>query len=110
MNTIGEFTGSKLMREYGETTAKDILKKVKNGEITIHDDYFNQFLCCIFAEGNFEFLRVLAENWYVDSRKDVVLDFIDNVEKVTLEGEEELNKQVEQEKKDFLCELLKEFE
>lgn len=107
MNTIGEFTGSKSMRVYGETTANDILKKVKNGEITIHDDYFNQFLCCIFAEGNFEFLRVLAENWYIDSRKDVVLDFIDTVEKVTLEGKEELNKQVEQKKERFSRGIIK---
>ena len=108
MNTIGEFTGHSILAEHGVKTANNILKKVKTGEITIHDDYFKQFLCCIFAEGNFEFLRVLAENWYVDTRKDVILDFIDNVEKTTLEGKEELHRQVNEKKREVLCEILKE--
>lgn len=105
MNIIGEFTGSALS-ESGVEIANNILEKAKSGELAITDDYFKQFLCCVFAEGNFEFLRVLAENWYPDTRKDVILEFIDLVEKTTLEGQKELNEQVTAKKAMILKEIL----
>ncbi|MBR3140576.1 MAG: hypothetical protein IKF11_06895 [Methanobrevibacter sp.] len=105
MNIIGEFTGSALSG-HGVEVANDILEQAKSGELAITDDYFKQFLCCIFAEGNFEFLRVLAENWYPDTRKDVILEFIDLVEKTTLEGQKELHEQVTAKKAMILKEIL----
>ena len=94
MNIIGEFTGNSVLHDSGVEVANDILEKAKSGELSITDDYFKQFLCCIFAEGNFEFLRILAKNWYPDTRKEVILEFIDLVEKTTLEGQKELHEQV----------------
>ncbi len=90
MNIIGEFTGSALSAS-GVEIANNILEKAKSGELAITDDYFKQFLCCVFAEGNFEFLRVLAENWYPDTRKEVIIEFIDLVEKTTLDGQKDLH-------------------
>lgn len=104
MNIIGEFTGSDLSG-YGVKVANEILEKAKSGEVAITDDYFKQFLCCIFAEGNFEFLRILAKNWYPDTRKDVILEFIDLVEKTTLEGQEDLHNEVIAKKKAIIEEI-----
>lgn len=105
MKIIGEFTGSDDLSEYGVEVANEILEKAKSGELTITDGYFKQFLCCIFAEGNFEFLRVLAENWYPDTRKDVIIEFIDLVEKTTLEGQEDLHNEVTAKKRAIIEEI-----
>ena len=87
---IGEFSGSPLQDD-GIKVANEILKQVEDGELTITDDFFKHFLCCIFAEGNFEFLRILARNWYPDTRKEVIIEFIDLVEKTTLDGQKDLH-------------------
>lgn len=94
MNIIGEFTGNSALHDDGVEIANDIIDKVNSGELKITDDYFNQFLCCIFAEGNFEFLRILARNWYPDTRQEIILEFIDLVEKTTLEGQKALHESV----------------
>lgn len=92
MNVIGDFTMSKDKKENvsGILIANAILYKAKNDEISINDNIFKEFLCVIFEQGNFEFLKVIAEKWYPDSRKDVIINFLDEVWKMTLEGEQSL--------------------
>ena len=74
----------------GSLIAEIILNGIKDNEISINDAEFKHFLPVIFAEGNFEFLRVIAENVYNDTRKEIIVDFIDLVEKMTQEGVKEL--------------------
>ena len=97
MNITGKFTMSKNKAEnaLGILIANEILYKAKNDEISINDDIFKEFLCVIFQEGNFEFMKVIAEKWYPDSRKDVIINFLDEVWKMTKEGEEQLRKKGE---------------
>ena len=103
---IGEFTGNSVLHDDGVKVANDILDKVNSGELKITDDYFNHFLCCIFAEGNFEFLRILARNWYPDTRQEIILNFIDLVEKTTLEGQKSLHESVAAKKMAIIEEIL----
>ena len=104
-NVLGEFSGG-ILEKQGIHVANQILQEVEDGELNITDDFFKHFLCCIFAEGNFEFLRVLARNWYPDSRIDVILEFIDLVEKTTLEGEKDLHEKTALKKAKIIGEIL----
>lgn len=92
-NIIGEFTlpkADEMEQLIGETIANILLEKTKSDEISINDPAFKNFLPVVFAKGNLEFLRIIAEKWYVDSRKELILKFIDDVEKMINEGEEQL--------------------
>lgn len=97
METIGEFTlpTNETLAVMGNAIAKIIINGIKDNELSINDAAFKQFLPVIFAEGNFEFLRVIAENICTDTRKEIIVDFIDLVEKMTQEGAKELNSKVE---------------
>lgn len=79
----------------GEAIANMLLESIKDGTLSINDEEVKHFLPAIFAEGNFEFLRAIAENVYNDTRKEIIVDFIDLVEKMTQEGAKELNSKVE---------------
>lgn len=93
MNTVGEFTiENGPSNRLGQLIANDILQKAKSDEISINDHYFKEFLCVIFGEGNFEFLRVVAEKWYPDDRKNPIMEFINRVEKMMLEGQQSLRR------------------
>lgn len=94
MKTTGEFTmhSSPLEDMMGQLIASDIIHKAKTDEISINDPYFKEFPCVVFAEGNFEFLRVIAEKWYPDDRKEPIMDFIDRVEKMMVEGQQSLRR------------------
>jgi len=91
MKTVGEFTTvDGPLDVMGQLIANDVLQKAQSDEISINDPYFKEFLCVVFSEGNFEFLRVIAKKWYPDERKEPILEFINHVEKMTLEGQEQL--------------------
>ena len=96
---VGEFTMSKdkTANAFGHLIANEILHLAKNDEISINDDIFKEFLCVVFEQGNIEFLKVIAEKWYPDSRKDVIINFLDEVWKLTKDGEEQLRKKGEAE-------------
>lgn len=97
METIGEFTmyNNEAHAKAGSLIAEIILNGIKDSEISINDAEFKHFLPVIFAEGNFEFLRVIAEKVYNDKRREIIDDFIDLVEKMTQEGAKELNSEGE---------------
>ena len=91
METIGDFQiDGKNVDLLGQAIAEGLLDDINSGEKTINDTIFREFLCCIFAKGNFEYLRVIASNMYKDSRKEVILEFIDIVETMTNEGKDSL--------------------
>ena len=90
---IGGFTlpnSNEREQMMGETIANVLLENVKSDKMSINDPLFKNFLPVVFAKGNLEFLRVMAEKWYVDDRRELILKFIDDVEKMTLEGAEQL--------------------
>ena len=91
--TIGEFSiDGTNVNDLGQAIAMALLDDIEEGKIKVTDDMFQEFLCCIFAEGNLDYLRVIAQNYYTDTRKDVVLEFIDIVEEMVKYGKESLDK------------------
>jgi len=94
MVTVGTFTmgSDDIQNIMGQVIADDILNQAKTDKISINDSLFKDFLCVIFSSGNFEFLRVIAEKLYSDTRKEIILDFLNHVETMTNEGEEHLKK------------------
>ncbi len=92
MRTIGNFyIEGTYVPEIGNHVADTILGELETGETTINDSAVREFLYIIFGEGNFEFLRHFAKQTYNDSRKDIVLDFIDLVKETAIQGKKELN-------------------
>lgn len=93
MRTVGKFSkeNNEALNILGHLIATDIIEKVKTGELSIDDDMFKEFLPCIFGEGNLEFLKLIAEKVYLDSRKEVIIEFVNYVQKMTEEGHKQMD-------------------
>ena len=96
MKTVGQFTmgGNKEEVILGYAIADKLIEDAKNDKISINDDIFKHFLPCIFNEGNFEFLKVIAEKVYPDTRKEIIIDFLDLVWQMTEEGQKEMEEKM----------------
>ena len=67
-----------------------IMEGLKDGELKLTDDIFRQFVPCVMAEGNVSFLKTIAEVRYDDARKDVVLEFLNYINNLVVNGRKEL--------------------
>ena len=67
---------------------------LEDGVITLTDDEFRHFVPVIMAEGNVDFLKAIAKARYKDTRKDVVIEFLNYIETLVIEGKKELKEGV----------------
>ena len=96
MKTVGEFSmdGTKKDIILGYAIAEKLIHDAKNDEISINDDVFKHFLPCIFNEGNFEFLKIIAEKVYPDTRKEIITEFLDLVWEMTEEAMKDMDEKM----------------
>lgn len=84
-----------LLHEFGSRVAKDTAKRLNDKSVDIYtDEKTLMFLPAIIAEGNLDFMKACAENMYDDSRKDVIIEFLDELWKLTIKGEKLLDEKV----------------
>lgn len=84
-----------LLQEFGSRVAKDNTKALNDRSVNIYtDERTLMFLPAIIAEGNLDFMKACAVNMYDDSRKDVIIEFLDELWKLTIKGERLLDKKV----------------
>ena len=84
-----------LLHEFGSKVAKDTAKRLNDKSVDIYtDEKTLMFLPAIIAEGNLDFMKACAENMYDDSRKDVIIEFLDELWKLTIKGEKLLDEKV----------------
>lgn len=76
---------------FGTVMALSLVHDITTNQKSIHDDAVLMFLPVLFAEGNLEFLKLIADKLYVDTRKEVIHDFINTVEEMTKEGIKKLH-------------------
>ena len=96
MKTVGEFTMNGTPEEHllGYMIADKLLEDARNDKISINDNVFKHFLPCIFNEGNFEFLKIIAENVYPDTRKEIIIDFLDLAWQMTEEAMKDMDEKM----------------
>ena len=84
-----------LLQEFGSRVAKDNTKALNDRSVDIYtDERILMFLPAIIAEGNLDFMKACAVNMYDDSRKEVIIEFLDELWKLTSKGEKLLDKRV----------------
>ena len=84
-----------MLQEFGSRVAKDTAKRLNDKSVDIYtDEKTLMFLPAIIAEGNLDFMKACAENMYDDSRKDVIIEFLDELWKLTIKGEKLLDEKV----------------
>lgn len=77
----------------GDEIADSLLKDVGEGKLKVTDGTFIKFLPCIFAEGNVDFLRAIADECFEAKENiEVVNIFLDYVEVMIKKGERLLKK------------------
>ncbi len=84
-----------LLHKFRSRVAKDTAKRLNDKSVDIYtDEKTLMFLPAIIAEGNLDFMKACAENMYDDSRKDVIIEFLDELWKLTIKGEKLLDEKV----------------
>ena len=87
--------GVEIIYNVGEQVAEQIVKDLEDGKIHVEDDIVVCFLPAIIGGGNLHFLQVCARSMYNDTRKDVIVDFLDYMLKLGEKGYNQINKIME---------------
>lgn len=77
-----------MLEEIGSNIAMNVSISLRNQSVDIYtDEQILAFLPALIAEGNLDFIKACAENMYNDTRKEVIIEFLNELWKLTQKGE-----------------------
>ena len=67
---------------------------VLDTNIVYDDNIVVQWIPCVLAEGNIEFLKSMASSMYSENNKEVILGFLDRMIELRNKGAKELHREM----------------